>query len=293
MNGLFLLNKTLGLSSNRAMQQVKRFFNLKKIGHTGSLDPLASGMLPLCFGEATKFAQYLLNAEKTYEVSGILGIHTATGDVEGEVIQTKTVPDLSLSEFEKVLDNFRGTISQVPPMYSALKHQGQPLYRYALQGIDIERAARQVDILELELIAFESPIFTIRVKSSKGTYMRTLVEDIGKHLGCGAHVIKLHRVSTAGFQSSQMISFEELENLSTDNQLSYILPMDVMVQQFPRLDLDAQTSLKLMQGQVISDLEVLPEVYRVYSPFDQFFGLAEYVANKGLVAKRLCVPQNL
>lgn len=292
MNGLFLLNKALGLSSNRAMQEIKRLFQLKKIGHTGSLDPLASGMLPLCFGEATKFAQYLLNAEKTYVVSGMLGIQTSTGDVEGDVLHRLTVPDLALNEFQIILDSFRGTILQIPPMYSALKHQGQPLYRYALQGVDIERPARHVDILELELIAFESPIFTIRVKSSKGTYMRTLVEDIGQRIGCGAHVVQLHRLSTAGFQSSQMIGFAELEVLSDVERQNHILPMDLMVQQFPRLDLDAEATLQLMQGQVLTHLELQPEIFRVYDGHHEFFGLAEYVKNKGLMAKRLCVnPQ--
>lgn len=289
MNGLFLLNKALGLSSNRAMQQVKRLFGLKKIGHTGSLDPLASGMLPLCFGEATKFAQYLLNAEKTYEVSGYLGIQTTTGDVEGEIIEQKPVPHLTLFQLENILDAFRGTISQTPPMFSALKHQGQPLYRYALQGIDIERAAREVDILELELVSFETPVFTIRVKSSKGTYMRTLVEDIGRSIGCGAHVIKLHRLSTGGFDSSQMIGFAELEQFSLSEREACILPMDVMVQQFMRLDLDSQSSMLLMQGQVLRHLELTPSIYRVYDGHNHFFGLAEYIPQKGLVAKRLCV----
>lgn len=288
MNGLFLLDKALGLSSNRAMQQVKRLFGLKKIGHTGSLDPLASGMLPLCFGEATKFAQYLLNAEKTYEVSGHLGVQTTTGDVEGDIIVQKTVPHLTQLELENILEGFRGTIFQTPPMFSALKHQGQPLYRYALQGIDIERAARQVDILELELVLFESPVFSIRVRSSKGTYMRTLVEDIGLRIGCGAHVIKLDRLSTGGFESSQMIGFSELEQLPMSEREKYILPMDVMVQQFTRLDLDAQSTMLLKQGQIIGHLELIPSIYRVYDAQNHFFGLAEFISQKGLVAKRLC-----
>jgi tRNA pseudouridine55 synthase len=289
MNGLLLLNKSLGHSSNRAMQQIKRLFGIKKIGHTGSLDPLASGMLPLCIGEATKFAQYLLDSEKTYLVSGLLGVQTTTGDVEGEVVSTGVVPSLSFDELNDILHQFRGEISQVPPMYSALKHQGQPLYRYALQGVEIERNARTVQILDLQLLSFENAIFTIRVECSKGTYMRTLVEDIGKVLGCGAHVVKLHRLSTFGFQPDEMISFEDLEVLSESERLKYVLPMDVMVKDFPRLDLSAEESLRLVQGQTLKFDAKDAQIYRVYNANQQFFGLAEFVPGKGLIAKRLCV----
>jgi tRNA pseudouridine55 synthase len=289
MNGLLLLNKSLGHSSNRAMQQVKRLFGLKKIGHTGSLDPLASGMLPLCFGEATKFAQYLLDADKSYEVTGLLGIQTTTGDIEGDIVQESEVPSLDLAQLEEILNQFRGRIMQTPPMYSALKHQGQPLYRYALQGIDIERAAREVDINHLELLSFNSPYFTIRVSSSKGTYMRTLIEDIGQVIGCGAHVVKLHRLSTAGFQSHEMVSYEELEQMTEQQRVQKVLPMDVMVANFPKLSLDKAASLRLMQGQVLNEMALSPQTYRVYNEKDEFFGLADFLAGKGLVAKRLCL----
>jgi len=289
MNGLLLLNKSLGHSSNRAMQQIKRLFGIKKIGHTGSLDPLASGMLPLCIGEATKFAQYLLDAEKTYVVSGLLGVQTTTGDVEGDVVAEASVPALSFEELNQILNAFRGEISQVPPMYSALKHQGQPLYRYALQGLEIERNARTVQILSLELLSFENSIFTIRVECSKGTYMRTLVEDVGKMIGCGAHVVKLHRLSTFGFQAEEMMSFEDLEALSETERLQHIRPMDVMVKDFPRLFLPADESLRLVQGQTLRFDASGPQIYRVYNANQQFFGLAEFVPGKGLIAKRLCV----
>jgi len=289
MNGLLLLNKDIGQSSNRAMQQVKRLFNLKKIGHTGSLDPLASGMLPLCFGEATKFAQYLLDADKSYEVSGLLGVQTTTGDVEGQVITTKQVPNLSFQELDCLLDKFRGEILQTPPMYSALKHMGQPLYKYALQGISIPRKGRAVRISSLQLLSLHDNVFTIRVSCSKGTYMRTLVDDIGSLLGCGAHVVKLHRLTTAGFYPEQMHTFHDLESMPASARLEQVLPMDVMVSNFERLNFDLQTSQRLLQGQVIAGLSLQPATYRVYNHNAVFFGLAEYIEAKGLIAKRLCV----
>ena len=245
MNGLLLLNKALGHSSNRVMQEVKRLLGLKKIGHTGSLDPLATGMLPLCLGEATKFAQYLLDADKTYEVTGCLGIQTTTGDIEGQIIAQKTVPPLSQDDLLSVLWRFHGSISQTPPMFSALKHRGQPLYRYALQGIDIERPPRIVNIYRLELISYDNPLFTIRVSCSKGTYMRTLIEDIGHYLNCGAHVVGLHRLSSAGFKADDMLTFDDLAQLSSQERLKHILPMEVMVLNLPRLDLDKASTLSL------------------------------------------------
>lgn len=288
MNGLLLLNKDLGLSSNRAMQQVKRLFSLKKIGHTGSLDPLASGMLPLCFGEATKFAQYLLDADKSYEVSGVLGVQTTTGDVEGQIVTSKPVPRLSIQELDGLLNKFRGEILQIPPMYSALKHMGQPLYKYALQGISIPRNGRAVRISSLRLLSLRDNVFTIRVSCSKGTYMRTLVDDIGSLIGCGAHVVKLHRLTTSGFSSDQMNAFHELESMPASERLALVLPMDVMVSNFERLNLDLQISQRLLQGQVISGLSLRPATYRVYNHEAVFFGLAEYIEEKGLIAKRLC-----
>lgn len=289
MNGLLLLNKSLGLSSNRAMQQIKRLFRSSKAGHTGSLDPLASGMLPICLGEATKFAQYLLDADKSYEVTGLLGIQTKTGDAEGEVLKQQAVPELTRNQLESLISEFQGKILQKPPMYSALKHQGQPLYRYALQGIDIEREAREIDISKIELIDVALPTFTIRVTCSKGSYMRTLIEDIGHRIGCGAHVIKLHRLSTAGFEPSEMISLEELEQLSEDERQKYVLPMDVMVQQFPVLVLEQQEATRIAQGQILKlQHEISVNTYRLYTGSHEFFGLADYTAEHKLIANRIC-----
>jgi tRNA pseudouridine55 synthase len=291
MNGLLLLNKALGLSSNRAMQEVKRLFGLKKLGHTGSLDPLASGMLPLCLGEATKFAQYLLDAEKEYEVEGCFGVQTSTGDREGTVVaeQVSEVPDPLV--LERFILAFKGDSEQVPPMYSALKYQGQPLYRYALQGIDIPRPARNIHISQIKLLSYQYPYFKIRVRCSKGTYMRTLIEDIAKACGQLAHVTKLHRTSTAGFLASEMISMEALLALNEDERRAKILPMDVMVGQFPELSLDANESLRLQQGQVVFRDDLSDQmVYRLYH--QEFIGLGAFKSDLGLVAKRMCRSEN-
>jgi tRNA pseudouridine55 synthase len=289
MNGLFLLNKSLGLSSNRAMQQIKRLFKATKAGHTGSLDPLASGMLPICLGEATKFAQYLLDADKSYEVKGLLGVQTTTGDVEGDVLFQKAVPQITREELEAVIASFQGKIHQTPPMYSALKHQGQPLYRYALQGIEIPRESREVEIFQIELLDMEEASFTIRVTCSKGTYMRTLVEDIGNQIGCGAHVTKLHRLSTAGFSASEMISLEELEKCSPEDQQKWILPMDVMVSQFPIMTLSDDEAIRIAQGQILKLTQDYPKnTYRLYTEAQEFFGLADCTAEQKLIANRIC-----
>ena len=291
MNGLLLLDKALGLSSNRAMQEVKRLFGLKKIGHTGSLDPLASGMLPLCLGEATKFAQYLLDAEKEYEVEGCFGVQTSTGDREGEVIAQHSSKPLEHAVLVDAIFSFLGESEQIPPMYSALKHQGQPLYRYALQGIDIPRLARSINIAKIELLSYRHPYFCIRVRCTKGTYMRTLIEDIAKACGELAHVTKLHRVSTAGFLASEMISLEALKALSDEERQAKILPMDLMVAQFPKLSLNADDSLRLQQGQVVlrDDLSE-DDIYRLYH--QEFIGLGQYKPEIGLVAKRMCRSEN-
>lgn len=271
------------------MQQIKRLFKASKAGHTGSLDPLASGMLPICLGEATKFAQYLLDADKSYEVTGLLGIQTTTGDAEGEILSKRPVPDIKLTDLKRALECFQGKILQKPPMYSALKHQGQPLYRYALQGIDIEREARQIEISKIDLVEINLPSFTIRVTSSKGSYMRTLIEDIGNRLGCGAHVTKLHRLSTAGFGPSEMITLEALEQLSEEERQNYLLPMDVMVKQFPALTLNDQHAKRIAQGQIlVLDHVLMVNTYRLYTEQNEFFGLADYSDEHKLIANRIC-----
>ena len=287
MNGVFLLNKALGLSSNRAMQQIKRLFKASKAGHTGSLDPLATGMLPICLGEATKFSQYLLEADKAYEVEGHLGIQTTSGDAEGEVLIREDVSSFSLEQVQTVVRSFLGESSQIPPMYSALKFKGQPLYRYALQGIDVKREPRLIQISRIELLSYTHPFFKIRVTCSKGTYMRTLIEDMAKKLGTYAHVTLLHRIATGGFVASQMVTLQHLESMPETDRLNYLLPMDTLVSQFPRLDLSNEDTQKLQQGQIVSRDDLLSQqLYRLYCR--DFVGLGEFISGKGLVAKRMC-----
>src|SRR5579862_9142002 len=213
IHGILLLDKPLGMTSNAALQKVKRLFNAKKAGHTGSLDPLATGMLPICFGEATKFSQFLLESDKCYQVEAKLGVKTRTGDAEGEVIAVKPVMDLTCERLEAVLSQFVGQIQQIPPMYSALKIQGKPLYELARQGIEIPREARSVQIYRLQLIDFQAETLKFEVQCSKGTYVRTLVEDIGELLGCGAHVSALRRTVVLPYNEIKMYTLDALEEI--------------------------------------------------------------------------------
>ncbi|RCU44625.1 tRNA pseudouridine(55) synthase TruB [Corallincola holothuriorum] len=212
VDGVLLLDKPLGLSSNHALQRVKRIFFAQKAGHTGALDPLATGMLPICLGEATKFSQFLLDSDKRYVVTAKLGIRTTTSDADGEVVAERAV-DVSEAELVKALEPFRGDINQVPSMYSALKHEGKPLYWYARQGIEIERPARPITIFELKLLAFEGDEVSLEVHCSKGTYIRSLVDDLGELLGCGAHVASLRRTAVRDYPYANMVTLEQLEAL--------------------------------------------------------------------------------
>lgn len=212
ITGILLLDKPTDITSNKALQQAKFLYFAAKAGHTGALDPIATGVLPICFGEATKFSQYLLNADKKYRVTAKLGEKTTTADREGEVIESKPV-DVTEEQLVKVLQQFKGTISQVPSMYSALKKDGVPLYKLARKGIEVERDAREVDIYSLELVAFSGDEFVLDVHCSKGTYVRNLVEDIGDELGCGAHVLELRRTAVGDFTLEQTVSMAHLEEL--------------------------------------------------------------------------------
>jgi tRNA pseudouridine55 synthase len=212
VNGIILLNKGLGLSSNHALQQVKRMFNAAKAGHTGALDPLATGMLPICLGEATKFSQFLLDTDKTYQVTAKLGVRTTTSDADGEVVETHPV-NITEVQLISACEKFKGPIKQVPSMFSALKHQGKPLYFYARQGIDIPREARDITIFSLSIDRFETDEVDMTVHSSKGTYIRSLVDDIGQLLGCGAYVSKLHRTQVTDYPADKMMTMESLQAL--------------------------------------------------------------------------------
>ncbi len=289
VNGLLLVNKPGGLTSNAVLQKVKHLLHAKKAGHTGSLDPLATGMLPLCFGEACKFSQYLLDADKCYETTGLLGIKTNTADAMGEIIAQ--VDGFSVSELElrAVLAQFTGPIKQIPSMFSALKHRGTPLYKFARVGIEIERKAREVTIHQLQLNAFNGREFKLTVTCSKGTYIRNLVEDIGERLGVGAHVTQLHRTHTAGLARETMYTLDELTAMTTEQLLQCLLPVDRAVDYLPRIVLDDDAVHALRQGKLIT----LPEstdstgCVRLFDNNAQFFGLGEWDAIGVLKVKRL------
>ncbi len=246
VDGVLLLDKPVGLSSNDALIKAKRVMNAKKAGHTGTLDPFATGLLPLCFGEATKFSQDLLEADKTYEATVHLGIKTNTGDTEGEAIETLPV-DVTVEQIEAALARFRGPILQVPPMYSALKRDGKALYEYAREGIVLEREARPVTIHALELIAYEAPMLRIRVTCSKGTYVRVLGEDIGAALGTGAHLNALRRIQVGALTLDGMITLEALQAHAEPRSL--LAPVDALLSTFPAVELTAELAKRFLNGQ--------------------------------------------
>ena len=246
VDGVLLLDKPVGLSSNDALMKAKRVFNAKKAGHTGTLDPFATGLLPLCFGEATKFSQDLLEADKTYEATVHLGIMTTTGDTEGELIEQREV-DVTREQVEAALARFRGPIFQVPPMYSALKRDGKALYEYAREGITLEREARPVTIHALSLVDYTAPMLKILVTCSKGTYVRVLGEDIGAALGCGAHLNALRRVQVGALSTERMISLEDLQ--AHADPLSLLAPVDALLSSFPSVELTAELAKRFLNGQ--------------------------------------------
>ncbi|KFC61846.1 tRNA pseudouridine(55) synthase TruB [Massilia sp. LC238] len=246
VDGVLLLDKPVGLSSNDALMKAKRVFNAKKAGHTGTLDPFATGLLPLCFGEATKFSQDLLEADKTYEAVVHLGIMTTTGDTEGELIEQREV-DVTREQVEAALARFRGPIFQVPPMYSALKRDGKALYEYAREGITLEREARPVTIHALSLVEYTAPLLKILVTCSKGTYVRVLGEDIGAALGCGAHLNALRRVQVGALSTERMITLEDLQ--AHADPLSLLAPVDALLSSFPSVELTAELAKRFLNGQ--------------------------------------------
>jgi tRNA pseudouridine55 synthase len=292
VNGVLLLDKPLGYSSNQALQKVKWLFQAAKAGHTGTLDPLATGLLPVCLGEATKFAQYLTDADKTYIATIKLGVVTTTGDAEGEVIESNHV-DVSNSKFESVCQQFLGEISQVPPMYSALKYEGKALYEYAREGIEIARKARQITIKHIETHYFKDDVAEVEVMCSKGTYIRTLAEDIGIKLGCGAHLTALRRITTAGYDIKQAYTLEQIEAMSMEARDSCLLPVDSAIDDLPKIQLNADQSFYLLQGQAIWQAGKVPEGdLRLYDQANLFIGLG-FLQDDGKIApKRLLQKSN-
>lgn len=285
IDGVLLLDKPAGMTSNQALQKSRWLFSAQKAGHTGTLDPFATGLLPLCLGEATKFSQFLLDADKTYLAELVLGTRTSTGDPEGEILETRPV-DVSRADIEAVLPRFVGDILQVPPMHSALKRDGRPLYEYARKGIEIEREARPVVVHALDLVSFAADRLSLRVHCGKGFYVRTLAEDIGAALGCGAHLTALRREQVGPFDIADAVTLVELEAIPVDQRDDRLLPADCLVDALPRLDLDIEAAWQLCHGQAIwqSGL-VVGELLRVYDPAGRFLGVAQ-VDQDGKAAPR-------
>lgn len=296
VNGILLLDKPAGMTSNGALQRVRRLFEARKAGHTGSLDPLATGMLPLCFGEATRVSQFLLEADKQYAVTGIPGIRTTTADASGEVTDTRPVPLLTETLLQEVLSRFMGTISQVPPMFSAIKHQGKPLYRLARQGISVERKPRQVRIDRLTLQGVSQSSFDIEIHCSKGTYVRTLIEDIGEALGCGAHVGALRRLGVGPWRSAaEMVTMAQLEALRADagpcSLQQLLLPLDSPLAHLPAVRLSAAAAFYLKGGQSVLVPGVpSPGFVRLYDGNGCFMGIGEVMDDGRVFPRRLIVP---
>ena len=282
VDGVLLLDKPVGLSSNAALQQAKRRFRAEKAGHTGTLDPLASGLLPICFGEATKFAHMLLDADKTYVALVRLGTTTATGDAEGEVLQTRNVT-VTRQDVEAVLPRFIGRITQIPPRYAALKYQGRNYYEYAREGIEIPRPGREVVIHSMTLDACTPPDLSLTIRCGKGTYVRVLAEDIGLALGCGAHLAALRRLETGGLRLSASCTLETLAGLSDDECDARLLPPDTLVAALRRIDLEPVEALRFAQGQAVARTGLPDATYRVYTA-EGFAGIA--VAIEGTVRPR-------
>ncbi|MEZ5462481.1 tRNA pseudouridine(55) synthase TruB [Dokdonella sp.] len=277
VHGLLLLDKPEGLSSNQALQQARNLFRAAKGGHTGSLDPLATGLLPLCFGEATKIAGLLLGSFKAYETECVLGISTDSADANGTVVDTRPVPELSDADVEQALKAFRGTILQVPPMYSALKRDGERLYQLARRGESIELEARKVEVRDFSLIGREGHRLRLHVECGSGTYVRSLVRDLGEAIGCGAHVASLRRLWVEPFRSPEMTTIPELERLAaegTDVLDARLLPVEAGLAGYPEIVLDESDSLKLAQGQRVR-LLLEPAIYMAKSPDGRLLALAE------------------
>ncbi|OSI10923.1 tRNA pseudouridine(55) synthase TruB [Neisseria zoodegmatis] len=290
VNGVLLLDKPQGLSSNTALQKARRLYRAEKAGHTGVLDPLATGLLPVCFGEATKFAQYLLDADKAYTATLKLGEATSTGDAEGEVVATGRA-DISAEDFQTACQALTGPIRQVPPMFSALKHEGKPLYEYAHKGIVIERKPRDIVIYAIDVTSFHAPEAVIDVRCSKGTYIRTLSEDIAKHIHTFAHLTALRRTETAGFSIREAHTLAALEALDESGRDALLLPCDVLVRHLPGLTLPdaAVQMLKFGRQPEYRDANLPADTpLRIYAEDGSFVGLADYLPHAGrLKALRL------
>ena len=287
VDGVLLLDKPAGLTSNTALQKAKRLYRAEKAGHTGTLDPFATGLLPLCLGEATKFSQFLLDADKVYLAEVKFGVCTSSGDLDGEVIAIRSV-DLLEPQVRRALEGFLGEIEQVPPMHSALKHQGRPLYEYARKGIEIERPARRVVVHSLELESFTGDACVLRVHCGKGFYVRALADDLGEVLGCGAHLSGLRRTAVGRFDIADAVTQTQLEACSEPERDERLLPADALITELPELALDPESAWQISHGQTVW----LPRlrvgaVHRIYAPDGRFLGVAAVDEDGKLAPRRL------
>ena len=293
INGILLLDKPAGMTSNAALQVVKKMFAASKAGHTGSLDPIATGMLPICFGEVTKFSQFLLEADKRYLVTGKLGEVTESGDSEGAIIDRCEVKDIDAKTIEQVLPKFRGKISQLPPMYSAIKHKGQPLYKLARQGITVERKPREITVHTLELLGLNGDLVELEMHCSKGTYVRTLVADIGAVLGCGGHVVALRRLTVGPFQAAQMVTLQQLEEIATKGKYELLdkllLPVSSILVDMPKVTLTRDMVHYMQQGQPIltPNAPNFGGLVMLQSKEGEFLGVGEVMSDGKVKPKRL------
>ncbi len=300
INGVLLLDKPTGISSNDALQKVKRIYFAEKAGHTGALDPLATGMLPICLGEATKFSQFLLDSDKRYVVIAKLGERTNTSDSDGEVVETRDV-NVTQEQLEECIAKFRGTTDQIPSMFSALKYQGRPLYEYAREGIEVPRESRKITVYSIKLLRFEGDEVEMEVHCSKGTYIRTITDDLGEMLGCGAHVTYLRRTGVAKYPYERMVTLEQLNELvehANEQGLApkelldaLLLPMDTAVEDLPEVNLDAQLTDLVQHGQPVQVSGTPTEgTVRMTSGEEKLFiGVAEMDDLGRVAPKRLVV----
>ena len=301
VNGILLLNKALGISSNKALQEVKHLYHAAKAGHTGTLDPLATGVLPICFGEATKFTQFLLDADKKYSATIRFGISTSSGDAESKIVSESGAINLNIEKINSTLARFRGKILQVPSMYSALKHEGVRLYELARKGINVDRKARSIEIYSLEIINFrpgEFPEADFKVHCSKGTYIRSLAEDIGISLGCGAYITNLHRDAVGEFNNNDSITQKELESIKKSDLMndldSLLRPIDAGIQHLMEANLTEDATFYFCRGQPVVVPQTFHEskegdIVRVFQQEGLFIGVGEISADGKLAPKRLIV----
>ena len=291
LTGIVLLDKPIGITSNKALQQVKTLFKAQKAGHTGSLDPIATGLLPICMGDATKVSQFLLSADKTYLAGLKLGIKTNSGDADGEVIQSRPVNVKNREQIEQILQRYKGDIEQIPPMHSAIKQNGVPLYKLAHQGIEVEREPRSVTIFNLQLVSFENDELQIRVHCSKGTYIRTLADDIGEDLGCGAHIFQLRREQVGPFTGDVMYTMDQLEALANqgfEEMDKVLLPIDNALMQWPGVNLTGDAAFYIQQGQPVFLPKVKEQGFvRLYLNNEEFLGVGQIMDDGRVAPKRL------